>query len=72
MAITEPYNAWCFDEAVAVFGASCEEAMTQARRPPKNTKLNADQLDARADNALRRMLGMKQKFRSIHDLSRRP
>lgn len=74
LGITDTYHAWCFDEACATFGGACERAMEVARKPPKRSKgskgskLSAEQLEARAENALRKMLGMERKYRGIESL----
>lgn len=72
MSITDPYLAWCFDEACVEFGQACQEAMDDARKDKskssakgKSKGLSDKQKDARAENALRKMLGLKQKFRGI-------
>lgn len=75
LTITDPYHAWCFDEACAVFGRACEAAMADARKDrskgKKGSKQSAEQREAKAENALRRMLGIPQKFRNIGDLAGR-
>lgn len=57
--------AFCLDEAIADFGSACEAAMNEARkdRSKGKTKLSAEQKDAKAENALRKMLGEQPKFR---------
>lgn len=65
LAIFDPYEAWCLDEAVQMFGAEVESEMDAARDRRKG---NAKQKAAAAENMLRKMLGMKQKFRDITEL----
>lgn len=63
--IDDPYLAWCVDDAVYEFGTACEEAMESARGNKKGT---AAQKNGAAENALRRMLGVRQKYRDITEL----
>lgn len=71
MGITDTYRAFCFDEAVTEFGLACEAEMDRARKPGKGKKKQSDaQLNAKAENALRKMLGIKQKFADIRSLSK--
>lgn len=73
MGITETYRAWCFDEACASFGQACETEMESARKVPKGKKTPSDAiLNGKAENALRKMLGMKQKFRDVTAGHRKP
>lgn len=69
MGITETYRAWCFDEAVTTFGQACDSAMADARKIPKGSKSKKQPseaiLNGKAENALRKMLGMPQKFSDI-------
>ena len=70
MGVIDPYSAYCLDEAVSFFGSACEKAMDDARRSGgKNTKQTPAQEAAKAENALRRMLGVPQKFRSLRELN---
>ena len=69
VGIDDAYRAWCFDEACAEFGSSVEEEMEKARKSGgKKSKISAEQREAKADNARRRMLGEEQKFRDIRQL----
>jgi len=57
--------AYCIDEAVGYFGSYVENKMDKVKA--KNDKAKA----AKAENVLRRYLGMKQKFRDISELQQR-
>lgn len=71
IGLTDSYAAWCLDEACMAFGQACEEVMSDARARGKG-KTDA-QRNGAAMNALRKMLGLKQKFRDISELTtRRP
>jgi hypothetical protein len=66
MAITGSYRTWCFDQAVNEFGTACENAMDEARNSfGKKSKASEAQRQAKAENALRKMLGLGMKFRDI-------
>lgn len=75
MGVTEPYRAWCLDEAVMEFGLACEEAMESARnsgaKRGKGKGPSEAQKRGKAENALRKMLGLPQKFRGIESLAKK-
>lgn len=58
----DPYVAYCVDEAVGYFGTYVEDKIRNVKG--KNDKVKA----AKADNLLRKYLGMKQQFRDIGEL----
>lgn len=63
--IEDPYRAWCIDDAVYEFGTACEAVVDDAKASKKGT---AAQKNGAGENALRRMLGVPQKFRDISEL----
>lgn len=66
MGITGSYRAWCFDQAVYEFGSACDVAIEDARNSfGKKSKVSDAQRQAKAENALRKMLGVGMKFRDI-------
>ena len=66
VGIAGVYRAWCFDEVVLEFGLACEDAMKDAsEHKGKGKAPTAAQSRGKAENALRKMLGMQQKFRDI-------
>ena len=67
--VTDSYASYCLDEACFAFGSACESAMDEARRTA-NKKATEAQRRGRAENALRKMLGLPMKFRNIGDLLR--
>lgn len=58
LALDDPYVAYCFDEACMAFGTACESAMEAVKG--KTDKVRR----ANRENALRKMLGLPQKFRN--------
>lgn len=61
VAITEPYTAFCFDQACVSFGEAAEAAMDSVKGKGKT-------LRGKRENMLRKFLGQEQKFRSIDEL----
>lgn len=77
IGVLDPYRAWCFDEAAMEFGLACEAAMEDARNSGSKSKgkgkgLSEKQKAGKADNALRKMLGLEQKFSDITSLKPKP
>lgn len=72
LGITGVYRQWCFDEACAEWGQACEAEMDRARQTKSKGKKQPSvaQQNAKAENALRKMLGMKQQFQDIRALTK--
>ena len=54
--------AYCVDEAIGHFGSTIEQAMDKVKGKNAKTKR------AKAENVLRRYLGLKQQFRDASEL----
>lgn len=59
MGVSDAFTAFCLDEATAAWGQAIEEAQAEARRG----KGSETQKRAKAENAVRKMLGIPMKFR---------
>lgn len=64
--VEDTYKAWCLDEACLTFGREVEDVVQDAYDKGKGKPA---QKRGRADNAMRKMLGMQPKFRSIGELA---
>jgi hypothetical protein len=64
LSITDPYKAWCLNEAIHHFGTEIEAAISKAKG--RNEKARA----ANAENILRQHLGLAKKFRDPMDIRR--
>lgn len=53
MAIADPYEAYCFDEAVGVFGNAVSDELSD---------ISGKNANAKRENHLRKRLGLPQKF----------
>lgn len=69
LVINDPYVAWCVDEAVLEFGTAVEDAVQEEY---ENTKGSKALKNGAAENALRRMLGVEEKFRDPIDFIKKP